>query len=101
VLLKNDGNLLPLDKSKLRSLLVIGPFETGFSSTRTPDSPLCRDPLEGIRNKVGPNVRGPLCAERHPQQPQPISPLNPTLPLSSWATIPRATRSTSRARCCQ
>ncbi len=58
VLLKNDNNLLPLDKSKLRSIAVIGPNAAdvhlgGYS----------RDPgygvsvLDGIKAKVGDKVR--------------------------------------------
>jgi beta-glucosidase len=58
VLLKNDGNLLPLDARKLRTVAVIGPNAKdvhvgGYS----------RDPvrgvslLDGIRARVGPDVR--------------------------------------------
>jgi beta-glucosidase len=58
VLLKNDGNLLPLDPKKLKTLAVIGPNAKdvhvgGYS----------RDPirgvslLDGIRARVGPDVR--------------------------------------------
>jgi beta-glucosidase len=58
VLLKNDGNLLPLDAKKLKTLAVIGPNAVdvhvgGYS----------RDPvrgvslLDGIRARVGPDVR--------------------------------------------
>jgi beta-glucosidase len=58
VLLKNDGNLLPLDAKKLKTIAVIGPDAKdvhvgGYS----------RDPargvslLEGIRARVGPDVR--------------------------------------------
>ncbi len=58
VLLKNDGNLLPLDPRKLKTVAVIGPNAAdvhvgGYS----------RDPvrgvslLEGIRTRLGPDVR--------------------------------------------
>jgi beta-glucosidase len=58
VLLKNDGNLLPLDPKRLKTLAVIGPNAKdvhvgGYS----------RDPvrgvslLDGIRARVGPDVR--------------------------------------------
>ena len=58
VLLKNDGNLLPLDKSKLRSIAVIGPFaDRVFIDSYAGIPPYAVTPLEGIRNKVGPNVR--------------------------------------------
>jgi len=58
VLLKNSGNLLPLDKSKLRSIAVIGPFgDRVFIDSYAGIPPYSVTPLEGIRNKVGPNVR--------------------------------------------
>lgn len=54
VLLKNEGGLLPLDKSKLRSLAVIGPNAAavrlgGYSGN--PIQPV--SVLEGIRQKAG------------------------------------------------
>jgi beta-glucosidase len=56
VLLKNNG-LLPLDKNKVRSIAVVGPrsaevLEDWYSGT----SPYMISPLEGIKNKLGPNV---------------------------------------------
>jgi beta-glucosidase len=58
VLLKNSGGLLPLDKSKLRSIAVIGPFgDRVFIDSYAGIPPYAVTPLEGIRNKVGPNVR--------------------------------------------
>ena len=58
VLLKNSGNLLPLDKSKLRSIAVIGPFgDRVFIDSYAGIPPYSVTPLEGIRSKVGPNVR--------------------------------------------
>jgi len=58
VLLKNTGNLLPLDKSKLRSIAVIGPFgDRVFIDSYAGIPPYAVTPLEGIRNQAGPNVR--------------------------------------------
>ena len=57
VLLKNQGNLLPLDKQKLRSFAVIGPranevFLDWYSGT----PPYAVSPLDGIKAKAGPNA---------------------------------------------
>ena len=58
VLLKNSDSLLPLDKSKLRSIAVIGPFgDRVFIDSYAGIPPYTVTPVEGIRNKVGPNVR--------------------------------------------
>ena len=58
VLLKNSGGLLPLDKSKLHSVAVIGPFaDSVLVDWYAGMPPYTVTPLEGIRNKVGPNVR--------------------------------------------
>ncbi len=59
VLLKNDG-ALPLDKSKLKSLAVIGPTADEIMSLLgnyygTPAQPVTI--LQGIRDAVGPNTR--------------------------------------------
>ena len=58
VLLRNANNLLPLDRSKIRSIAVIGPqaehFETGnYFGTK----PRIVSPLEGIRAKLGSDGR--------------------------------------------
>ena len=57
VLLRNTG-LLPLDKSKLKSVAVIGPqadlFEIGYKFGARPR---IVSPLEGIRTKLGSSVR--------------------------------------------
>jgi beta-glucosidase len=58
VLLKNAGGLLPLDRTKLKSVAVIGPradevLLDWYSGT----PPYTVTPLEGIRRKVGPHVR--------------------------------------------
>lgn len=55
VLLKNDGGLLPLDRSKIKAIAVIGPNAErahlgGYTDQRPPRSVSL---LEGIRNKVG------------------------------------------------
>jgi beta-glucosidase len=57
VLLKNSDNTLPFDKSKLKSIAVIGPradevLLDWYSGT----SPYTVTPLSGIRNKVGAGV---------------------------------------------
>jgi len=58
VLLKNTDNLLPLDKSKLHSIAVIGPYgDTVLEDWYAGIPPYTVTPLEGIRNKVGPGVR--------------------------------------------
>ena len=53
VLLKNEGGLLPLDKTYLRKILVTGPMaeETGYMMSRYgPNGLHCTSMLEGIRN---------------------------------------------------
>jgi beta-glucosidase len=58
VLLKNSEGLLPLDKSKLHSIAVIGPFgDNVLIDWYAGMPPYAVTPLEGIRNKVGPKVR--------------------------------------------
>ena len=58
VLLKNSDNLLPLDKSKLHSIAVIGPYgDNVLVDWYAGMPPYTVTPLEGIRNKVGPGVR--------------------------------------------
>lgn len=57
VLLKNSNNTLPLDKSKLKSIAVIGPradevLLDWYSGT----PPYAVTPLAGIRNKVGAGI---------------------------------------------
>ena len=56
VLLKNNG-LLPLDKSKIKSIAVVGPrsaevYQDWYSGT----PPYTVSPLEGIKNKLGSGV---------------------------------------------
>ena len=58
VLLRNSENLLPLDKNKLHSIAVIGPYgDNVLTDWYAGMPPYTVTPLEGIRNKVGPNVR--------------------------------------------
>lgn len=57
VLLKNSENLLPLDKTKLKSIAVVGPLANKvlldwYSGT----PPYTVTPLDGTKAKVGPNV---------------------------------------------
>jgi beta-glucosidase len=58
VLLKNARNLLPLDKTKIKSIAVIGPRANEvlldwYSGT----PPYAISPLEGIKDAVGPGVK--------------------------------------------
>ena len=57
VLLKNENNLLPLEKSKLRSLAVIGPNAAPIRLGGYSGNPGCGiSVLEGIRQKVGDTI---------------------------------------------
>jgi beta-glucosidase len=57
VLLKNSGNLLPLDKNKIKSIAVIGPRANEvLLDWYSGQPPYAVTPLEGIKNKVGTNV---------------------------------------------
>ena len=58
VLLKNQDNFLPLDKTKIKSIAVIGPLADvvhwdWYGGT----PPYATTPLQGIRNEVGPDVK--------------------------------------------
>ena len=58
VLLKNSANTLPLDRTKLKTVAVVGPYADivaldWYSGT----PPYAVSPLEGIKNKLGPNVQ--------------------------------------------
>jgi beta-glucosidase len=58
VLLKNKDNFLPLDKSKLKSIAVIGPLANvvqGDWYGGTP--PYAITPLQGIKDEMGPGVK--------------------------------------------
>lgn len=56
VLLKNDGNLLPLDPAKVHSIAVIGPnaavARTGGGGSSLVRPKYATSPLEGIKNRV-------------------------------------------------
>ena len=59
VLLKNEGDLLPLDKTALRKVLVTGPLSdySDFMASRYgPNGLPCVTMLEGIRNYLGDKV---------------------------------------------
>jgi beta-glucosidase len=58
VLLKNENNFLPLDKTKIKSIAVIGPLADSVHWDwygGTP--PYAVTPLKGIQDEVGPNVK--------------------------------------------
>ena len=58
VLLKNENNILPLDKSKIKSIAVIGPLADSVHWDwygGTP--PYAVTPLQGIKDLVGPTVK--------------------------------------------
>jgi beta-glucosidase len=62
VLLRNEGGLLPLDRSKLRSVAVIGPLADSAGDALGPwvfkqNNPKSSSVLSGIREKLGPKAR--------------------------------------------
>jgi len=59
VLLKNDKNILPLDRSKLKSIAVIGPnaAKAHLGGYTDPVPPRTVSILEGIKNKLGSAVK--------------------------------------------
>ena len=58
VLLKNANNLLPLDKTKIKSVAVIGPLADSVHWDWYGGTPPYKvTPLEGITTEVGPNVK--------------------------------------------
>ncbi len=59
VLLKNDKNTLPLDKSKLKSIAVIGPNanRAHLGGYTDPKPPRTVSIFEGVKNKLGNSVR--------------------------------------------
>lgn len=62
VLLKNEKNLLPLDKSRIKRIAVIGPYADLFNQGNyggIPNNPV--KPLQGIRNAVGAGVEVLYC----------------------------------------
>jgi beta-glucosidase len=58
VLLKNDKNLLPLDKTKIKSIAVIGPLADSVHWDWYGGTPPYKvTPLQGITTEMGPNVK--------------------------------------------
>jgi beta-glucosidase len=58
VLLKNSNQFLPLDKNKIKSIAVIGPYADSVLLDWYSGTPPYRiSPLEGIKNKVGQNTK--------------------------------------------
>jgi len=58
VLLKNEGNLLPLDAKKLKTIAVIGPNAAGVHLGGYGREPAHQvSILDGIKNRVGPGVK--------------------------------------------
>lgn len=58
VLLKNEKNTLPLDKTKLKTIALIGPWiDTVLQDWYSGTFPYSVSILEGVRAKVGPGVR--------------------------------------------
>jgi beta-glucosidase len=61
VLLRNENNLLPLDRQKLHSVVVIGPFASSEKDALGPwvfpqNTPAVQSILDGIRAKIGAKV---------------------------------------------
>jgi len=58
VLLRNEGNLLPLDRTKIQSIAVIGPNAAGVHLGGYSDDPgRGVSVLDGVRNKVGSQIK--------------------------------------------
>ena len=59
VLLRNEKNLLPLDRSRLKSIAVIGPnaASTHLGGYTDPNPPQGVSILDGVRNKLGDSVQ--------------------------------------------
>ncbi len=59
ILLKNEKNTLPLDRSKLKSVAVIGPNanRAHLGGYTDPKPPLAVSILDGVKNKVGNNIK--------------------------------------------
>ena len=67
VLLKNDGNFLPLDKAKIKSIAVIGPLaDVGALGLVRRDAALYGDAAAGDEGEVGPNVKVNYAADDTP-----------------------------------
>ena len=58
VLLKNQNNLLPLDKSKLKSIAVVGQRSNDVAwDWYSGAYPYAITPLDGIKSKVGSGIK--------------------------------------------
>ncbi len=59
VLLKNQNNILPLDKTKLKSVAVIGPNanRAHLGGYTDPNPPRTVSILDGVKNKLGNNIK--------------------------------------------
>lgn len=58
VLLKNENNALPLEKTKLKTIALIGPWiDTVLQDWYSGTFPYSVSILQGVKEKVGPNVR--------------------------------------------
>ena len=101
VLLRNEGGTLPLDRSKTRSIAVIGPMADSARDTLGPwvfdqNQPRAVTMLEGLKAKLGPGVtisysegvRMPLRTNPSPSKRADLVPDRP--PLDETAEIKRA-----------
>jgi len=75
VLLKNEGNTLPLDRAKLKTIAVIGPWADQvlldwYSGT----PPYAVSALEGIREAAGSRAKVLLPTAPTPRRPRPWLP---------------------------
>ena len=82
VLLKNQGNLLPLDSKRIKSIAVIGlaatDFQVGAAGSPTVQPFYTVSPLDGIKKRVGTNVA--VRYVRGTDSGQPVPNANLTLP---------------------
>ncbi|MEN8202241.1 MAG: glycoside hydrolase family 3 C-terminal domain-containing protein [Bacteroidota bacterium] len=90
VLLKNQGSLLPLDKSKIKTIALIGPNATinrvggGGSSEVKPFYSVT--PLEAFRNKLGDEVKLFFHEGLVPEQEEmPVIGMEYLIPPDAWA----------------
>lgn len=86
VLLKNDKNLLPVDKNNLKRIAVIGPYADLFNQGNyggVPDHPV--KPLQGIRNAVGTGVEVLYCKGAQ---------ITPVRVRKGWSVPPRFDKET-------
>jgi beta-glucosidase len=99
VLLKNSDNLLPLDKSKLRSIAVIGPYgDNVLVDWYAGIPPYTVTPLEASGTRWGRTSVCVICRTITTATPPTWRP-SPTSRSCSWAIIPHATAHSAGARC--